>query len=64
MNFDDYIGYPVNIVKQKLDSLGLKYKIVENCSNKEKFDTIIVVRITQDKDGFVELLTDKFLINI
>lgn len=64
MNFDDYIGFPVNIVKQKLDDLGLKYKIVENCSNKEKFDTIIVVRITQDKDGFVELLTDKFLINI
>ena len=64
MNFDEFIGYPVNFVKQKLDELGIKYKIAESSDIQKRYDTILVVKIEQKSDGSLVLTTDKFLLYI
>lgn len=63
MNFDEFIGYPVNFVKQKLDELGIKYKIAESSDIQKRYDTILVIKITQS-DDCVEIVTDRFLLYI
>ena len=63
MNFEDYIGYPLDYVKTELKSKNIEYKVIESSEIQKNYDTILVVRITQ-KDGFVEIITDKFLLNI
>ena len=63
MDLQNYIGYPVEIVKKELESKNIKYRIVESSEIQKKFDTILVVKISQLND-IVEITTDKFLLNI
>ena len=63
MNFDEFIGYPIDFVKQKLDDLKIKYKIAESSDIQKKYDTILVTKIVQ-KDDFVKIVTDRFLLYI
>lgn len=63
MDLQNYIGYPVEIVKKDLDSKNIKYKIKESSEIQKKFDSILVVKISQCND-IVEIITDKFLLNI
>ena len=63
MNINNYVGFPIETVKKELDKFSIKYKIVESSDIQKKFDTILVTKITQ-KDDFVEIVTDKFMLNI
>ena len=63
MNFDEFIGYPIDFVKQKLDELEIKYKIAESSDIQKRYDTILVTRVTQDGDYLI-IVTDKFLLYI
>ena len=63
MDLQNYIGYPVDFVKRELESKNIQYKIKESSEIQKKFDTILVVKISQS-DGYVEIITDKFLLNI
>ena len=63
MNLNDYIGYPLDFVKQKFDELKIKYKIAESSDIQKKYDTILVTKITQN-DDCVEIVADKFLLYI
>lgn len=63
MNFDEFIGYPIEFVKQKLDDLGIRYKIAESSDIQKKYDTILVTKITKN-DDCVEIVTDRFLLYI
>ena len=63
MDLQNNIGYPVEIVKKELESKNIKYKIIESSEIQKKFDTILVVKISQLND-IVEITTDKFLLNI
>ncbi|MBR4124413.1 MAG: hypothetical protein IKR12_02460 [Clostridia bacterium] len=63
MDLQNYIGYPVEIVKKELESKNIKYRIIESSEIQKKFDTILVVKISQLND-IVEITTDKFLLNI
>ena len=63
MDLQNYIGYPVGIVKKELESKNIKYRIIESSEIQKKFDTILVVKISQLND-IVEITTDKFLLNI
>lgn len=63
MDLQNYIGYPVEIVKKELESKNIEYRIIESSEIQKKFDTILVVKISQLND-IVEITTDKFLLNI
>ena len=63
MNINSYIGLPIEVVKNELDKASISYKIVESSDIQKSYDTILVVKITQ-KDGYVEIVTDKFLLNV
>lgn len=63
MNLENYIGYPIEYVKKELDKLSKKYVIKESSDIQKKYDTILVVKITE-KDDVVEIITDKFLLDI
>ena len=63
MDLQNYIGYPVDFVKRELESKNIKYLIKESSEIQKKFDTILVVKISQSND-VVEIITDKFLLNI
>lgn len=64
MDFCDLIGLPLQIVEHKLKECSIKYIVTENSDIQKNFDTILVVQIKQIKDDFVEVTTDKFLLNI
>lgn len=64
MEFENLIGLPLLEVEKILKSKSINYKILENSSIQKKYDTIIVIKITMLEDGLVQLVTDKFLINI
>lgn len=63
MDLTRFIGLPIDEVKDKLDELSIKYKIIENNSKKTTYDILLVVK-AEKKDDFVELTTDKFLLSI
>jgi len=63
MNFNEFIGYPIDFVKQKLDEMCLKYKVVESSDIQKNYDTVLVTKITQRND-VLEIVTDKFLLYI
>ena len=63
MNYNDFIGYPLDFVAQKFDELRIKYKIAESSDIQKKYDTILVIKISQKSDC-VEIVTDKFLLYI
>ena len=63
MDLQNYIGYPIDFVKRELESKNIKYLIKESSEIQKKFDTILVVKISQSND-VVEIITDKFLLNI
>ena len=63
MDLENYIGYPIDFVKRELESKNIKYLIRESSEIQKKFDTILVVKISQSND-VVEIITDKFLLNI
>jgi hypothetical protein len=63
MNLENYIGYPIEFVKKELDNLGVKYNIAENSDIQKKYDTILVTKIIKN-DDIIEIVTDKFLLNI
>ena len=62
-NLQDYIGYPIDFVKDLFDKNNIKYEIIMANSTKENYDTWLVVNFIQKKD-FVTIITDRFLINI
>ena len=64
MDFENFIGLPLDEVERTLQSADIKYKIKENSSIQKHFDTIIVIKIVKLSETFVELITDKFLLNI
>ena len=63
MDLKKYIGYPIEYVTKELDKLSKKYVIVESSEIQKKFDTILAVKITE-KDDVIEIITDKFLLDI
>ena len=63
MNINNYVGFPIETVKKELDKNLIKYKVVESSDAQRNFDTILVVKVTQ-KDDYIELVTDKFMLNI
>ncbi len=63
MKLQDYIGFPLDYVKNELNKFSIKYKVVENSDIQKNYDTILVVKISQ-KNDYVEIVTDKFLLNI
>lgn len=63
MDFQNYIGYPLEVVEQELKNRNINYKVVESSEIQKKFDTILVVKISQ-KEEYVEIVTDRFLLNI
>lgn len=65
MNLSKYIGMPVETVKAELEKNGSKLiEIKSNGSKKEKFDTVLVVKITKDDNNCIRIITDNFLLNI
>ena len=64
MNFGDLIGLPVETVKHKLEECSIKYIVTENSDIQKKYDTLLVVQIKSLKSDLVEIITDKFLLNI
>lgn len=63
MDLEKYIGYPIEFVKKELDRLSKKYEIIESSDIQKKYDTILVVKIEQ-KNDIIEIITDKFLLDI
>ena len=63
VNFDEFIGFPVNKVIQILEKDNIKYKIEESKSDLEKFDAVLVVQVKKEQEKLV-VITDKFLLNI
>ena len=63
MEVDLFVGLPVEIVEIQLEKMNTDYKIVESSDIQKKHDIVLVVRATE-KDNYVELVTDKFLLNI
>ena len=64
MDLQNFIGYPIDFVKKELEKQNLKYTIIESSDIQKKYDTILVVKTLQSKDGIVKIVTDKFLLNI
>lgn len=63
MDLQNYIGYPVEIVKKELEKKNIKFTILESSEIQKKYDSILVVKILQTND-IVEIITDNFLLNI
>lgn len=63
MDFNELVGLPIKVVEKKLTDEKIKFKVTENLSFKEKYDTILVVKVNSFPD-VVEIVTDKFLLNI
>ena len=62
MNYQDYVGYPLNVVEDIFKKKNIKYKVLNINSNKEVFDTLLVVKITENEE--VNIYVDRFLLNI
>ena len=62
MNYQDYVGYPLNVVEDIFKKKNIKYKVLNINSNKEAFDTLLVVKITENEE--VNIYVDRFLLNI
>ena len=63
-NLDSLIGLPLEVVESILKKENIEYQVVQNSSIQKPYDTIIVIKITKISETKVELVTDKFLINI
>ena len=63
-NLDSLIGLPLEVVESILKKENIEYQVVQNSSIQKQHDTIIVIKITEISQTKVELVTDKFLINI
>ena len=63
-NLDSLIGLPLDMVEGILKKENIEYQVVQNSSIQKPYDTIIVIKITTISETKVELVTDKFLINI
>lgn len=63
MDFNELVGLPIKVVEKKLTDKKIIFKVTENLSFKEKYDTILVVKVNSLPD-VVEIVTDKFLLNI
>lgn len=63
MDLEKYIGYPIEFVKKELDRLSKNYEIIESSDIQKKYDTILVIKIEQ-KNDIIEIITDKFLLDI
>lgn len=64
MDLQKFIGYPLDVVKNELEKLGLSYKVIESSNLQKKFDTFLVVKILELPDKVIEITTDKFLLYI
>lgn len=64
MNYDNFIGLPIETVKHKLEQSSIKYIVTENSDIQKKFDTLLVVKIRPLEENLVEIITDKFLLDI
>lgn len=64
MNFDDLIGFPLEFVTQKLKDNSINFTVKNNSEIQKKFDTLLVVNINKISENFVEIITDKFLLDI
>lgn len=63
VSLNEFIGFPVNKVIQILEKDNIKYRIEENESKLEKYDTLLVIQVKKEKQEVV-LVVDKFLLNI
>ena len=63
MNYQDFIGFEIDKVKQIMMENNINFEIVETKNDKKDFDTILVTNIKINKDK-VLLITDKFLLYI
>ncbi|MGD9901412.1 MAG: hypothetical protein AB7S44_02610 [Spirochaetales bacterium] len=64
MDFTEFIGRNKELVLSELEKLGFKVTLKENGTNLTKYDTELVVRIKELKNNHLEVLTDRFLIEI
>lgn len=64
MDYQNFIGYPLDFVCNKLKEMSIDYTIFENSDEHKKFDTLLVVKIEEQGDGSLKLWTDKFLLYI
>lgn len=64
MELAQFIGFPIDVVIEKLKKNNLKYEIFESSKIQKKFDNILVVNLFERDDGVVEIWTDKFLIYV
>lgn len=64
MNFDDLIGFPLEFVTQKLKDNSINFTVKNNSEIQKKSDTLLVVNINKISENFVEIITDKFLLDI
>lgn len=62
-SFNELIGLPIEKAIKVLNLNKIVYKIEEQVSRLEKFDTILVVQVKREQDHII-LVTDKFLLNI
>jgi len=63
MEYQNYIGKPLDDVLSELNKLGIAYIIEDNNGSKEKFDTVLVVKVEKVNDK-LKIVTDKFLLNV
>ena len=63
VSLNEFIGFPVNKVIQILEKDNIKYRIEENESKLEKYETLLVIQVKKEKQEVV-LVVDKFLLNI
>jgi hypothetical protein len=64
MDFENLIGLPVEVVKHKLDEMSIKYIVTESSGIQKKYDTLLAVQIKLIKDDLVEIVADKFLLDV
>lgn len=63
LSFNALIGLPLDKVIDILRENRFEYKVEEQVSKLEKYDTILVVQVKKE-DNLITLVTDKFLLNI
>lgn len=63
MNYQKFVGYPLDYVIKELDNLSIKYKIIESSKIDKAYDILLVVKIVKT-ECCLEITTDKFLMDI
>ena len=64
MDYKSLIGLPLNKVTALLKEQKIKFTVVETECFKQKYDTILVVKIVLDNENTLKIFTDRFLLHI